>query len=1420
MATEREVKYKISADADGGEKIKKLADEIVSLVKTGGDATPIFKEFATELDKLANQNELIKEFDQLESKTNEVQSAFQAAQAAAESSSKTMRERARDLEIATEAEKKSREAVASSNAEILESQVGLRKVKAELAEYKAKIAESGEVTDQQKIAIRDANIELRRYQSSLAAAKSGLDLVLPAQKENAATLKAAQAELSKATVEYNRNSSAVSRLEKDYKAADAALAGVADKMTEAGLSTSDLTSEYIKINASVQRLTEEFKNERDALQQKIASERASAEATRQADQAYKEKIATLRAQAQVLTAAINNEKVQNQIALDSARITLELAKSKRDEKAVAESLIEIKKLESQEIEIQSRMLRQEAESEDAIVIAKYQHLNASNRLTEAAKAEIAAEQLAIKSKREMADATNQLIQAQSKVTETIANERDLAATVRLTESAYKEKIATLRAESSVMTESISLTKAQTQASLAAAKADLDAAKSKGEKRAISEATARVLRIESELTQLQAQTLRQEASAEQLVIAAKQEHLVATGQMTAALSAEIQAERLAIQSKLALAQANERNASSQLSLSENVGKTGSALSTMTGFVRGAIAPVAALVATFAGGTEFVRVNVELENVARTLRVVAGSSAAARQEMTFVKQVSNELGLELTSTAKAYAQFSAATKGSSLAGEQTRFIFQSVAAAMSAAGRSAAETEGALNALGQMVSKGVVQMEELRGQLGDRLPGAMKIAAESSGLTTDQLIKMIESGKVLAEDLLPKLAVGLRESFKDTEKSISTTTQEWNRFRNAISETFEQVGDSGVLKGLLSVLNFLAGAVVSVGAGFNVLMQSVGAAILFIINTIADFIQLLDPWGISIEEFTNRVKINFNAVGQVTESAMDQGATAIKRFTERSSDVAKKTDEMTESAKKAEQGWLALTAQFTNAQKNAEALTDVATKQVEVRKEEAKTISELNSLRGDENAKLSDTAESTKKTSEAFAELSKRRLEELQLLKNELDAKKKLIEASNDQSSQHKKQVEELQKLIDVKKSEYDASVAQAKSSELVAIAARAEMEAHKDNSSRVSELRDQYIKLVDEVATLREKQAQGIDVSNQLAKAERDLAAASRLYKDAVEDQVKAINNKLNLKQSENNLAQLGIKLALEAAKTEYEVATALGDQRGAREAANEMRKLEIELAKLQAQLLKAEAEAALEMVKVKREEAKARGELTKQMEMELRVEELSAQAKQKQSQIQEQVAGRLEKLADITNYSTQSINENTDAANQNADGLDNAAKAADNLANSYSNAANSAGRLGNAQSKANNRRASEGNTANEFTATAETVESLTKKFMDVGLSYGAARVSAERLVGKQTYVDVEAEVEKARAEIESQKSGYGGIKTNKSDQGSTQGGSLKTVTVNVNLGGKTTTINTASENDAQALVSLFGQLSNDKARAN
>ena len=170
---------------------------------------------------------------------------------------------------------------------------------------------------------------------------------------------------------------------------------------------------------------------------------------------------------------------------------------------------------------------------------------------------------------------------------------------------------------------------------------------------------------------------------------------------------------------------------------------------------------------------------------SLRVATGSAEAAATEMTFLRDVSQELGLDLRTSGDAFASLAAAARGTSLEGQGARDIFVSVSEAMTALGRDTQATEGALRAIEQMISKGNVSAEELRGQLGERLPGAFQLAARAAGVTTQELDKMLRNGEVLAADLLPKLAQELSNTFSEQAKRRAQGLQaEMNRFKNAV------------------------------------------------------------------------------------------------------------------------------------------------------------------------------------------------------------------------------------------------------------------------------------------------------------------------------------------------------------------------------------------------------------------------------------------------------------------------------------------------------------------------------------------------------------------------------------------------------------------------------------------------------------
>jgi tape measure domain-containing protein len=176
---------------------------------------------------------------------------------------------------------------------------------------------------------------------------------------------------------------------------------------------------------------------------------------------------------------------------------------------------------------------------------------------------------------------------------------------------------------------------------------------------------------------------------------------------------------------------------------------------------ALATVVVIAAKLAAG--MVRTDIEVNKIMNALKAATGTAEGARREFQFLVNTSRELSLNIGAVGTQFAQLAAAARGTSLAGKGVRDIFKAVSTASLVLGLSAEQTTGAIRALQQMISKGTVQAEELRGQLGERIPGAFQIAARAMGVTTRELGKMLEQGLVLAEDLLPLMAVELEKTF---------------------------------------------------------------------------------------------------------------------------------------------------------------------------------------------------------------------------------------------------------------------------------------------------------------------------------------------------------------------------------------------------------------------------------------------------------------------------------------------------------------------------------------------------------------------------------------------------------------------------------------------------------------------------------
>lgn len=211
-----------------------------------------------------------------------------------------------------------------------------------------------------------------------------------------------------------------------------------------------------------------------------------------------------------------------------------------------------------------------------------------------------------------------------------------------------------------------------------------------------------------------------------------------------------------------------------------------------------------------GAEVVGVTAKFQGYDRALKVIFGTQDEAAAQTDFIRETVKRFGLELESTTQAFVKFAGASKLSGLSTQETQSIFTNVSSAVAALGLSADDANGVFLALGQIISKGTVQAEELRGQIGERLPGAFAIAADAVGVTQEELNKLLQNGQVIAKDFLPKFSDEMGKRFAgaadEAAKSTTNLNRDLNSAKNAITEFRLELGNTnaGLLGGLFSLV----------------------------------------------------------------------------------------------------------------------------------------------------------------------------------------------------------------------------------------------------------------------------------------------------------------------------------------------------------------------------------------------------------------------------------------------------------------------------------------------------------------------------------------------------------------------------------------------------------------------------------------
>ena len=236
----------------------------------------------------------------------------------------------------------------------------------------------------------------------------------------------------------------------------------------------------------------------------------------------------------------------------------------------------------------------------------------------------------------------------------------------------------------------------------------------------------------------------------------------------------------------------------------------------------------IAATVALSGKIMNTGQDFESALSGLTAITGSTDKAAKEFDYLRDQSNRLGLDLLKTSKDYTQFAAAV-GDKLPKDQMRSIFEGASEWGLVTGADSESQSRALRSLNQMMSKGTVMSEELKGQLSEALPGAVGLFVKAlnqmkgrTDLTEKDLFDLMQQGKLFSKDILPEVAKQMKAAARNggaLDKAMKSNRASWQRLQTSMQNAMNVFFTSGFGNSLTSAFDAISAAVNGSGGAFE-------------------------------------------------------------------------------------------------------------------------------------------------------------------------------------------------------------------------------------------------------------------------------------------------------------------------------------------------------------------------------------------------------------------------------------------------------------------------------------------------------------------------------------------------------------------------------------------------------------------------
>lgn len=852
-----------------------------------------------------------------------------------------------------------------------------------------------------------------------------------------------------------------------------------------------------------------------------------------------------------------------------------------------------------------------------------------------------------------------------------------------------------------------------------------------------------------------------------------------------------------------------------------------------------------------GGAFVTANLQLERLRLGLGTIYKSTDTASAQIDFLRNSANAAGVSVGAITDSFVKFAASTTSANIPIEQTNALFAAITRAAGTLGLSGDKVNHMLDALSQIAAKGTVSMEELRQQLGDSLPGALSLTAKGLNLTDAELIKLVESGGLLARDLFPALT----SSLKALGGQINTTQSQWERLKNALTETSQAAGDSGwtdlmrfglkalgaavaavvlplqalseIFFGLIRAAGILAGAITTLSnpmQALGELAEQAAARQAKLTGAFGDLVFGAEETAAAINTSNAATAATAPAQAQATAAlsgtaqahtvasvAAGNNATAQVRAGEAAVAGA-------QGATVAGQSWQRLSIEYTNGVKASEQAIVNAEKLVRAKELEGQALTTLAELTGNESRALEASAFAALGHAGALGEVVSQRQAEIATMSATAEQLQREADLRGDPDGSRAKFIAEIRTAIEARQAELEKAQQQQVEMKREADARTLAVQAAKDNSAALDQLREAM-----ELAQETERQVaaavrDGWLEKERAAEASRTAALAEGLYRDALEDTEAASRRATQAIRDRSTVLQAGVNLDIARSRASEAVARAMGNETLV--SMEQIRQKELEV-RATTQAVAAKREEAAEIIRattLQLENLRASGDLTPAKQAELESRLANARAMQLE--------------ADASAASVRGLEAEIDALRRNT-----AERKANTAAKAEAAAADAryASPLGADKYSRPNGGSVTGNTREERLAGQNAVDNTLmftlRDKLRAGTLTDADAASLQAVIGAmQTNEAVDRSIDRmapgafslegmrdraqwqaTRVQFEQALRSFGGT----TDGAARVGG---TVRVELALGNSTTPVNVASQADADALVSMLQGLQSASTR--